>query len=155
MSAAETMSDQSVTGIGAASSHLLPRTEFDMPSIEQILSGFPEKHTSLPPRGEVCISKEEAGNLLRALQTAIEDVQGTTGTGSTFELKELHSSLEQAPEARSNQKYLENAQQVRNILDQLWESNSEFLTQAAEKLANTSRDCESVSGCPCERPGHL
>lgn len=145
MSTQGTMSDQSATAIGAAGSDSSPSTGLDMPSVEQILSGFPGKPASLPPRGQETISQEEQENLLRALQTAIENVQGTTEAGNGFELKELHSSLEQAADTRPNQRYLEVAQNVRSILDQLWSSNSELLTQAAEILANGSRDRKSVS----------
>lgn len=90
------------------------------------------------------MSQEEQENLLRALQTTIENVQDTAEAGNGFEVKELHASLEQAADTRPNQRYLEVAQNVRNILDQLWSSNSVLLTQAAESLANASRDRKFV-----------
>lgn len=155
MSAAETQINSSDTDNGAAGSASLASTGFDMPSVEQILSSLPERKVALPPRGEVALSQEEEGNLLRALQTAIEDVQDTTEAGIGFDLKELHSSLAHAAETRPNHRYFPNSQKVLSILDQLWSANSEFLSQAAEKLANRSRDRESVSACHHENISYL
>lgn len=109
----------------AVSSHSVSTTELDLPSIEQILSGFPEKSTSLPPQNREIVSR------------------------TSFDLKRLHASLEQADaDARQGAQDSQSLQSVHAILIQLWSCNSEFLTQAAELLANKSRDREFI----CERP---
>lgn len=148
------MSGQSSIDDGTASSYSLLSTDVDMPSVEQILSGFPEKPISLPTRGEEMLSQEQQKNLLHALQSAIENVQDTTEAGSSFELKELQQlSLEPATDAHLKQRRLQIVRNVHSILGQLWLSNSDLLTEAAETLANGSRDRESVLIFPCETAG--
>lgn len=138
------MSGQSATDDGALSSYSILSTEVDMPSVEQILSGLPEKPTSLPTRGKEILSPDEQKNLLHALQTAIENVQDTTEASASFELKELQKpSIEPTRDSHLNRR-LQIARSVHNILGQLWSSNSDFLTRAAEALANGSRDRESL-----------
>lgn len=128
----------------AAGSHSFPTMAFDLPSVEQILSGFPEKSTSLPARGKETVPLQEQERLFRSLKKAIEETEGTEAANS-FDLKGLHASLEQADtEARLGRRNSQSAQSVRTNLDQLWSCNSEFLTRAAEILANGSRDREFI-----------
>lgn len=124
-------------------------TEFDLPSIEQILSGFPEKSTSLPPRNKEIVSQQEQEELLCTLKKAIEDAEHTADAGNSFDLKRLHASLEQADaDARRGWQDSQSLRGVHAILVQLWSYQSDFLIQAAELLANRSRGREFIS----ERP---
>lgn len=131
----------------AVSFHSASTTEFDLPSIEQILSGFPEKSTSLPPRNKETVSQQEQEELLRTLKKAIENAERTADSGNSFDLKRLHASLEQADaDARRGWQDSQSLQSIHAILVQLWSCNSEFLVQAAELLANRSREREFISG---------
>lgn len=137
------------SGITAVSSHSVSTTGLNLPSIEQILVGFPEKSTSLPPRNEEIVSQKDQEELFCTLKNAIENAELTADAGNSFDLKRLHASLEQAgADARRGWQDSQSLQSVHAILVQLWSCNSEFLIQAAELLANRSRDREFI----CERP---
>lgn len=134
------MSDSLNAANGAASSQSVRHRGpgLDLPSIEKIISSFPEKPPSLPPRGKVTLSEQKQEQLLDALKKAIATFRGEADVGNGFDLKELHASLEQ-----TDANY--NLPSVPIILDQLWQCNSELLIDAAETLANESRDRESLS----------
>ncbi|KAJ5180737.1 hypothetical protein N7492_003947 [Penicillium capsulatum] len=119
---------------GPASSSL------ELPSVEKVLSELPEGSTSLSPRGAETLDSEDQSKMLRALKNAIENSEATTGTGNNFDLKELHASLEQADADARGRRRKESLDSAKAILDQLWNCNSDLLSQAAEILANNSRD---------------
>lgn len=112
-------------------------TGFDLPSVEQVLSSLPEVSTPLPSRGKKTIDLEDQKSMFHLLKSAIEN------SGNGFDLKELQTSLEQADaDARRD------PESLKAILEQLWSCDSEFLVQAAEILANESRNRESFFGQP-------
>lgn len=86
----------------------------DCPSLEQVLSESTISPPSLPAGGTEPLSAEEQANLFLSLQDAFRNSEG-------------------ADEALKD---------VRAILDKLWQSNSEYLVQAADILANGSRNRE-------------
>lgn len=113
---------------------------FDLPSVEQVLSSLPEVSTPLPPRGRKTLDLEDQKSMFHLLKSAIEN------SGNSFDPKELHAPLEQADaDARRGQR---DPESLKAILDQLWSCDSEFLVQAAEILANESRNRESFLGQP-------
>ncbi|KAJ5895421.1 Armadillo-like helical [Penicillium taxi] len=99
----------------AASQSLTLTTPLDLPSVEQVLSGFPELPTSLPNRGDVEIELEEQLELFQTLRNSIE-----TEAGDSRDVQSLQS--------------------VYSTLQKLWACNSQLLNQATEVLANGSRD---------------
>ena len=88
------------------------------PSVEQILSEL----TALPPclsaGGTETLQAEEQENLFHSLQ-------------------EISRNFREGDEAS-----VEALKDARTILDRLWECNSDYLVQAANDLANGSRDCK-------------
>ncbi|KAJ5096233.1 hypothetical protein NUU61_005589 [Penicillium alfredii] len=135
------ISTAQVAGQGAASQSLTPATStWELPSVERVFSDLPE-FPSLPPRGTEAIDSQEQQTMFRALQDAIEKAEWTDDSGNSFNLKELHASLEQADaDARHGLRDIGALHGVRDILYKLWSANSEYLAQAAEILANGSRD---------------
>lgn len=113
----------------------------ELPSIEQILAELPELSNSISPRSSDTLSQEEQENMFRALKNILDNFNVSNESSQSFDLKELHSSLEQADEdARRGQRDVSPLQNVNTILYKLWAANSGLLIQAAEALANGSRD---------------
>jgi hypothetical protein len=118
-------------------------TGLDLPSVDLVLQDLPHISTSLPSRDTETIESDEQVQIVAALKGIIENSEGAAEAGSSFDLKELHASLEQADaDAPRGRRTLENLQSVRTIIDRLWSCNSDYLAQAAEILANGSRDRE-------------
>lgn len=132
-------------GTEAARQHSVQATSFDFPPVQQVFSELPELSSSLLDRGTETLSLEEQEKMFRALSLVIENAEAAAEGGNAFDLKELHASLEQADaDARRGRRDSESLQSVVKILNQLWASDSEFLAQAAEVLANGSRERELV-----------
>ncbi|KAJ5222584.1 uncharacterized protein N7469_008824 [Penicillium citrinum] len=113
----------------------------ELPSIEQTLADLPESSDSLPSRSSDTLAQEEQEKMFRALKHILDNFHGSDESSQSFDLKELHSSLEQADEdARRGQRDVSPLQKVIIILHNLWAANSGLLSQAAEALANGSRD---------------
>jgi hypothetical protein len=112
-------------------------TGWVLPPVEQITSDL-----SSPPsltKGTETIDPEEQKNMFWNVQNIIQKAD----EGTSFDLKELHASLEQADaDSRRGGCNVESLGEVRTILYKLWSCNSEYLAQTAEVLANGSRDCE-------------
>lgn len=120
-------------------------TALDVPSVNKVLSGLSDIFSSLQERGasELEIEKQEA--MFNALKNVIERTAETTEAGSSFDLKELHASLGQAEgEARLGSRDAKILESVHTTLLQLWSCNSQFMAQAAEILANGSRERKSI-----------
>lgn len=146
MASTDTISMAAGTGTEAARQPAVLATSFNLPTVQQILSELPELSSSLSGRDTETLSLEDQEKMFRALRTIIENAEGTAEAGNAFDLKELHASLEQADaDARRGRRDPESLQTVLKILNQLWASSSEFLAQAAEVLANGSRDRETCS----------
>lgn len=111
--------------------------------MKKLLSGLPEGSTSLKPRGTETLDSEDQDKIFHAVKNVIENSETTTGAGASFDLKELHASLEQADtDARHGRRDTESLDSVKTILYQLWACDSGLLAQASEILANASRDRE-------------
>ncbi|KXG53895.1 Armadillo-like helical [Penicillium griseofulvum] len=122
---------------GDASQSVSTKGNLELPSVKQILSDLPEVSFSLPPR-TATIDPEEQQEMFRGLQEIIEKAQDV---GNSFDLKELHASLEEADaNEKRGRRDAETLQTVRATLQKLWDCNSEYLVQAAEVIANGSRD---------------
>ena len=132
-----------LAGDGSAIRAPAPASGLNLPSVDLVLQDLPQISTSLPSRDTETIEPEEQERMFRSLKSIIEHVEGTAEAAGSFDLKELHASLEQADaDARRGRRDLESLQSVRTIIDHLWSCNSEYLAQAAEVLANGSRDRE-------------
>jgi hypothetical protein len=113
--------------------------------VQQVFSELPELSSSLSDRGAETLTLEEQEKMFRALSAIIENAEAAAEAGNAFDLKELHASLEQADaDARRGRRDPESLHSVLKLLNQLWASNSDFLAQAAEILANGSRERELV-----------
>jgi hypothetical protein len=140
MSSGETFTAQTGDGSGKGP---VPVTGLDLPSVDLVLQDLPHISTSLPSRDTETIESDEQVKMVAALKGIIENPEGAAEAGSSFDLKELHASLEQADaDAPRGRRILENLQSVRTIIDRLWSCSSDYLVQAAEILANGSRDRE-------------
>lgn len=145
MASTEGISMAMGAGREAARHHSVQTTSFDFPSVQQILSELPESSSSLSDRGSETLSLDEQEKMFRALSLVIENAENAAEAGNAFDLKELHASLEQADaDSRRGRRDAESLQSVLEMLNQLWASNSEFLVQAAEVMANGSRERELV-----------
>lgn len=92
--------------------------DVDCPSVEKILSESTALPPSLPTERTDSLPAEEQTNLLTSLQETLENLES------------------------ENEAEIEAFMDVRSILDKLWSSNSDLLVQAANLLANGSRNCE-------------
>ncbi|KAJ5681554.1 uncharacterized protein N7477_001494, partial [Penicillium maclennaniae] len=118
-----------------------PTSGLELPSVDQILQSLPHIPTWLPSRDTETINSDEQKKMFFSLKSIVETAEGATEAGSSFDLKELHASLEQADaDARRGGRGLETLQSVLTTIRRLWSCNSEYLAQAAEVLANGSRD---------------
>lgn len=121
------------------------------PSIEEVLSDLPElsgssESSSFPQRNSETLAQDEQEKMFRALKNVLDNFEPSDDSESpeSFDLKELQSSLEQADaDARRGERNAGPLQNVHTILCKLWSVNSGLLSQAAEALANGSRDRES------------
>lgn len=128
------------------------------PSIEEVLSDLPESSSSasissLPPRNAETLAQDEQENMFRALKNVLdnfepaENLDSEESESSGFDLKELKSSLEQADaDSRRGGRNVEPLLNVQSMLCKMWSVNSGLLGQAAEALADGSRDRESMMG---------
>lgn len=107
-------------------------------SSKAISPNSPATPPKAPSRGGQKLSPEEEEDMFRSLQNIFTQAEEDEGS---FNVQELLASLEQADEdARRGQKNLQALKGVRDILDRLWSSDSDFMARAAETLANGSRD---------------
>ena len=90
----------------------------EFPSVEAFLSDSTALQTSLPTQRTVFLSAEEQTNLLTSLQEILQNFEG------------------------ENEADIEALKDVRSILDKLWSCKSDHLVQAANLLANGSRNRE-------------
>lgn len=91
-----------------------------------------------PVREGVFLSEEEQEAMFRALRDVFERAEEDLGS---FDVQDLLTSLDMADsDARRGRQNLEALQEVRLKLDQLWRSNSIYMAQATELLANGSRN---------------
>ncbi|KAJ5806978.1 hypothetical protein N7474_010570 [Penicillium riverlandense] len=119
----------STTGHGAANGWVLP-------PVEQITAELSPSPPSLT-KGTETIDSEEQKEMFWNVQNIIQKAD----EGTSYDLKELHASLEQADaDSRRGGRNVESLDEVRTILYKLWSCNSEYLAQTAEALANGSRD---------------
>ena len=104
-----------------------------LPSIEEVFSEFTAPHSFLFPRGTETFNVEDQRNMFESLQAFVKKIH-------TEGFHELQDSLRQR--TKSGGYDVETLEDVRVALVHLWTCNSEYLAQAAELLANQSRDCE-------------
>ncbi|EPS30780.1 hypothetical protein PDE_05732 [Penicillium oxalicum 114-2] len=113
----------------------------DLPTVLEVLSALPESPSSISDRGTEELGLQDQEKMFRALRSIIEKADAAPEAANNFDLKELHASLEKADaDGRRGQRDPESLRSVLQILHKLWASNSEYLAQAAEVLANGSRD---------------
>ncbi|KAJ6018061.1 hypothetical protein N7451_001440 [Penicillium sp. IBT 35674x] len=130
------------TGHGSAPETSRPSvsSELDLPSVDQVLSGLPDISSILPVQDATVDPKDQEA-MFHALKNIIEHAEQTSEVGNSFDLKELHASLGQAEEeARLGRRDATTLESVHTTLIQLWSCNSILMAQAAEILANGSRD---------------
>lgn len=88
------------------------------PSVKDILSETTVFPPCLPTERTEYLSAEEQTNLLTSLQETLKNLES------------------------ENEADIEAFMDVRSTLDKIWSSNSDILVQAANLLANGSRNCE-------------
>ncbi|KAJ5338743.1 hypothetical protein N7452_005471 [Penicillium brevicompactum] len=113
--------------------------KLELPSIRQILADLPSNSSPLEPRTET-VDPEAQQEMFRGLRDIIENAQ-VDETEGAYDLKELHASLEEAE--ASSKRGRRDAKTLRSVCDtlhRLWTCKSEYLAQAAEIIANGSRD---------------
>lgn len=129
---------------GDAGHSVSKRGDLELLPIKNILSDLPEISSSLPPRKEI-IDSEEQQDMFRELRDIIEKALEVDEAGNSFDLKELHASLEEADaNTKRGRRDADTLQSVSATLQKLWACNSEYLVQAAEIIADGSRDRESI-----------
>ncbi|KAF4760106.1 hypothetical protein HAV15_007399 [Penicillium sp. str.  len=125
---------------GAAGHSVSKKGELELPPTKKILSDLPEVSSSLPPRTET-IDSEDQQEMFHELRDIIEKAQEVDDAGNSFDLKELHASLEEADaNAKRGRRDADTLRSVSATLQKLWASNSEYLVQATEIIADGSRD---------------
>lgn len=129
---------------GDAGHSVSKKGDLELPPIKKILSDLPEVSSSLPPRTETIDSKEQQ-EMFRELRDIIEKAQEVDEAGNSFDLKELHASLEEADaNTKRGRRDADTLQSVRATLQKLWACNSQYLVQATEIIADGSRDRGSI-----------
>ena len=79
------------------------------------------------------------------MREIIEKAQAVDEAGNSFDLKELHASLEEADaNTKRGRRDADTLQSVNATLQKLWACNSEYLVQATEIIADGSRDRGSI-----------
>lgn len=116
--------------------------DINLPPVERVLANLTTTAPSLPTRGSENVPPEEQMSMLRSLHSLLRRT-GEEKEGKCFDLKELHASFDQADaDARRERRDLNALENVRVILLRLWRCNSDNLLQAAEVLADGSRERE-------------
>jgi hypothetical protein len=135
---------QPATHEDAGRSSFSKKGDLELVPTEKILSDLPGTSSSLPPRTET-VALEEQRDMFQELRDIIEKAHQVDEAGNSFDLKELHASLEEAnSNTRRGRRDAETLQSVSLTLQKLWACNSEYLVQATEIIANGSRDRESL-----------
>ncbi|KAJ5778540.1 hypothetical protein N7520_001786 [Penicillium odoratum] len=115
-------------------------SKLDQPSVDQVLSDLPDISSSLPVQ-DTTVDSQDQEAMFQALKKIIEQAEPTSEVANSFDLKELHASLGQAEEeARLGRRDATTLESVHTTLQQLWSCNSNLMAQAADVLANGSRD---------------
>jgi hypothetical protein len=138
------MSLNEITALGHRQQQLsvTPVSEdLNFPSVETILSTLEgELGPSAAVREHLDLSVEEQSQMYRALQNVLSKSEENEGS---FDVEELRASLEHADAAaRQGQRSLQALQGVIATLEKLWYSRSRYMAEAAEALANGSRERE-------------
>lgn len=118
------------------------KKDVELPSIREILTDLPATTSSLTPRTET-LEAEAQQEMFRALKKIIEEARATDA-GKNFDLKDLQDSLEEADANSKGHRDAETLTSVHDTLYKLWACRSEYLVQAADVIANGSRDRESL-----------
>ncbi|KAJ5683159.1 hypothetical protein N7462_006324 [Penicillium macrosclerotiorum] len=141
MSSTAAISTAKVAGAEAARQTSIPAKGFDLPSTKQVFSDLPGSSSSLTAQDTETLKVGDQKKMFHALKAIIERTEETGEAGNSFDLKELHASLELADtHSRRGRRDAESLQSVLTMVEHLWASKSEFLTHAAEVLANGSRE---------------
>jgi len=112
--------------------------EWELPPLERIISDLSPSPPSLA-KGTETVNPEEQKNMFQTVQNIIQKAD----EGASYDSKKPHASLEQADaDSWRGGRNVESLSDVCSILYKLWSCNSEYLAQAAEVLANGSRDGE-------------
>jgi hypothetical protein len=111
----------------------------DLPAVESVIPDLRNlKSLSSLKQTEEVVPVEEQDQMFRALK---EVLSKTEGDEDVFDVQELRDALESADtaaqEGRRGPQLLGG---VAAILQKLWQSESRYMVEAAEALANASRD---------------
>ncbi|OKL62015.1 hypothetical protein UA08_02709 [Talaromyces atroroseus] len=116
----------------------------DMPSVDSVLSRLENPH-SLALSGELegFLAKEdeeEHGRLLHALQKVLSKTE-SGDEDTSFDVQELRDALEMTDAIAEQERHVpQMVGGAASILQKLWQSKSRYMVEAAEALANASRD---------------
>lgn len=116
----------------------------DLPSVESVIPDLTDLKSLSSSKGiEEVIPAEEQDQMFRALKQVLAK---TERDEDVFDVQELREALESADtaaqEGRRGPQLLGG---VAAILQKLWQSESRYLVEAAEALANASRDRTSIT----------
>lgn len=114
----------------------------DLPAVETVVPNLTDLKSLPSSTGIEGVPVEEQGQMFRALK---EVLSKTEGDEDVFDVQELRDALESADtaaqEGRRGPQLLGG---VAAILQKLWQSKSRYMVEAAEALANASRDRTSI-----------
>lgn len=123
--------------------------DIDLPAVESVIPDLSNlKSLSSSTEIEEVIPAEEQDHMFRALK---EVLSKTEGDEDVFDVQELREALDLADTAaQGGRRGPQLLGGVAAILQKLWQSESRHLVEAAEALANASRDRTSII-TSCER----
>jgi hypothetical protein len=99
--------------------------------------------------GRLQISNEEQQAMFSTLEAIFQRAEEVEGGVGVSELRAVSTDVDEEYRT-SGRRNVEALRDVRRILDQMWWSDSEFMTKAAEVLADGSRD--RTSSCSIFSP---
>lgn len=110
-----------------------PQESLNCPSIEEVLSKLAVPPSSLPARTPT-LDVEDQKYMFHSLQAFMRSAQ----PGDL----QIDDSVDRADTESASRLHVDAIAHLRPVLDRLWKCQSEYLAQAAEVLANRSRDRE-------------
>ena len=113
-------------------------SNMDSPSLDVIISSLAPSPPAAAPSGSESLPLEEQEALLSALQDTLRNAEAGGQITKASDAQDSTSSAQVGPDFET----------VRGILDKLWACGSHLMVQAAELLANGSRNCMYLVSFP-------
>lgn len=114
----------------------------ELPAVETVVPDLTDLKSLSSSETEGVVPVEEHDQMFRALK---EVLSKTEGAEDVFDVQELRDALESADTAaQGGRRGPQLLRGVAAILQKLWQSESRYMVEAAEALANASRDRTSI-----------